>query len=130
MTPEAEALVHMRLDQAEHNLKEAEILIAAQQRYAVTRLLYFSMFYSACALLASKQLDSSKHSDVISLLHNGFVKTGLFPPEIARLLNQAFELRHEADYRPIEPPTLERLKALVEDARSFLTATKLFLGKQ
>lgn len=67
---------------------------------------------------------------MISLIHKEFVHTGLFPPEVAGLLNRAFEERQKYDYRPVEPPSMERLRELIEDARSFLTATKLFLAKQ
>jgi uncharacterized protein (UPF0332 family) len=130
VTAETEALIKFRLEQAEHTLHGATVMLEAGERYGVNRQIYFAMFYCALALLASKQLQSAKHAGVISLIHKEFVHTGLFPPEVAALLNKAFEQRQKYDYRPVEPPTMERLKELLEEARSFLTATKLFLAKQ
>jgi uncharacterized protein (UPF0332 family) len=37
---------------------------------------YYAMFTAARALLATKHLDSSKHTGVVSLFNQHFVKTG------------------------------------------------------
>jgi len=39
-------------------------------------------------------------------------------------------LHHDADVGAKSPPDCNRLKELMADAESFLTTTKLFLGKQ
>jgi uncharacterized protein (UPF0332 family) len=129
MSPDLESVIQFRLQQAQESIEEAAVLLNTQHRLGAMRCIYYSMFYAANALLASRQLHSAKHTGVIALLNKEFVKTGLFPPEVARLLNKTFDLRQDSDYGDHQPPDLERLRQLLEDARSFLTATKLFLAK-
>jgi uncharacterized protein (UPF0332 family) len=64
---------------------------------AISRF-YYAAFYAASALLATRQLDSSKHSGVISLFQTNFVKTGLFNKEKAKALPRSFEKRQKTDY--------------------------------
>ena len=49
------------------------------------------------ALLALKQLDSKKHSSVISLFNRHYVKTGIVDRTIGRELNKT-RLRESSDY--------------------------------
>ena len=48
--------------------------------------LYYAAFYAARALLATKTLDSSRHSGVIALFQELFVKAGLISTDVARAL--------------------------------------------
>lgn len=52
----------------------------------------------ARGLLALKRVDSSRHSGVIALFQEHFVKTGAVPPDVARALRQAFAKRQLGDY--------------------------------
>lgn len=64
---------------------------------AVNRF-YYAAFYAARALLALRELDSSRHSGVISLFQTQFVKPGLIATEKAKALPRAFEKRQKSDY--------------------------------
>jgi hypothetical protein len=60
-------LLRYRMRQADDSLREAGILRDADaQRGAVNRA-YYAMFYALLALLATKQLGTSRHSGAISL---------------------------------------------------------------
>ena len=71
---------------AKHRMQKAkEIILEAsdslpQKHYglSVTRS-YYAMFTTARALLALKEMDSSRHSGVIALFNQHIVKAGLFP---------------------------------------------------
>jgi uncharacterized protein (UPF0332 family) len=56
------------------------------------------MFYSAQAMRLTKNISSSSHKGVISTFGIHFVKTGVFPREMGRELNRAFEKRQIGDY--------------------------------
>jgi uncharacterized protein (UPF0332 family) len=56
------------------------------------------MFNATRALLALKQLDSKKHSGVISLFNQHFVKTGIIDRTAGRDLNKARVRRESSDY--------------------------------
>ena len=49
-------------------------------------------------MLLTKNLSFSSHKGVISAFGEHFVKTGVFPKEMGRELNRAFEKRQLGDY--------------------------------
>ena len=49
-------------------------------------------------MLLTKNLSFSSHKGVISAFGEHFVKTGIFPKEMGRELNRAFEKRQLGDY--------------------------------
>jgi len=79
-------------------LKSAEILIQAGDYESSVSRTYYAMFYSAQAMLLTKNLSFSSHKGAISAFSEHFVKTGIFPREMARELNRAFEKRQISDY--------------------------------
>ena len=83
---------------------------------------YYSMFTSARSLLALKDLDSSKHSGVISLFNQHIVDPGLLPAELGKFLRAAKEIRESADYGDF-------VKITQEDAEIQLDSAKRFLGE-
>ncbi len=59
---------------------------------------YYAMFYSVEALLLREGLSFSSHKGVISAFGERFVKTDIFPREMGRELNLAFQKRQLGDY--------------------------------
>jgi len=130
VTPEAQALIDLRLAQAQESLTEARLLIEKDMCRGAMDRVYFTMFYCACALLATKEFGPSEHSDVAAKFQHEFVKTGLIPKEIGERFRRATQWHYDADLGAHAPPAGGRLKELVADAENFLTTAKLFLGKQ
>ncbi len=128
MTEDIRKLIAYRLDQAAETLDVARELVAAGHYRDAMNRAYYAMFYCALALLASKGLGASKHSGVISLLSRYFVKTGEFPVEDGRHLQQAFDLRQGGDYREFVRITLEQVQDAVTKAKAFLEHTRRALA--
>lgn len=128
MKPEQlEALLRYRMEQAHDTLREAEILLnAAALRGAINRA-YYAMFYALLALLATKQLGTSKHSGAISLFDREFVKTGVFPRELSRSLHLAFDRRQTHDYGEMVEIDQQTAEATLAEARSFVAAIESHL---
>lgn len=110
--------------------KAKEILIEAsdslQQKHyglSVTRS-YYAMFSAARALLALKEMDSSKHSGIISLFNQHIVKENLFPKEIGKFLPKAKDLREEADYGDFVEITEKDARIQLERAQQFIEAAE------
>jgi uncharacterized protein (UPF0332 family) len=82
--------------------------------------IYYAMFYATLAMLALRNLSSSKHSGAISLFHREFVKSGEFPPALAKRLDVAFDWRLAGDYKEFVSLKREDLIAFYDDAKSFL----------
>ena len=57
-----------RLENAKEKLNSAEVLLREKLFKDSLSRSYYAMFSAARALLATKELDSSKHSGVISLV--------------------------------------------------------------
>jgi len=91
--------IRYRLDRAREALDDAGFLLQSGRLTAASNRVYYAMFYAASALLATRDLSSSRHSGVIALFNDNFVKTGLFPRELARRFGRAFEARMDTDYR-------------------------------
>jgi uncharacterized protein (UPF0332 family) len=85
---------------------------------------YYAAFYAASALLLSEGLDTSKHSGVIALIHQHFVKSGKLNKEQGRNLNWLFELRGVGDYGVSLHVALEDARRAVSVAEDFLRAVK------
>lgn len=98
MTDVLRELVSYRMGQAEQAVRAARLLIAGGlSRDSVNRS-YYAMFYAVLALLATKELGTSKHSAAISLFDREFVKEGLVSRELSGWIHAAFEKRLKADY--------------------------------
>jgi uncharacterized protein (UPF0332 family) len=96
--PELAALAKHRLAQAYETLAEAEQLLGSQALRGAVNRLYYAAFYAARALLATRDVDAARHSGLITLFQQHFVKTGLMPAETGKILARAFEKRQNSDY--------------------------------
>lgn len=94
---EKDPLVSYRLESAKEKLKAAVALLAdGDYKDSVSRS-YYAIFTAARALLATKRLDSSKHSGVIALFNQHFVKLGVVSKETSKLIERAKVYRERAD---------------------------------
>jgi len=86
------------LERAKTNLSAAKDLLEKNYYDIAASRAYYAAFYSASALLLKENLDTNKHSGVIALIHQHFVKTGKLDKEQGKNLNWLFELRSVGDY--------------------------------
>lgn len=124
-------LTAYRLTQAAETLEEAVFLLeGGKSLRVVTNRAYYSMFYAILALLIDEPFASSKHSGVLSYFNRRFVNEGVFPKEIGRAINRAFELRQQGDYRENVELALEQVEPLIESASAFLEMVKAYLQER
>lgn len=123
-------LLRYRMRQADDSLREASILRNADaQRGAVSRA-YYAMFYALLALLATKQLGTSRHSGAISLFDREFVKTGVFAPDLSKALHLAFDRRQIHDYGEMIDLDASTCDEAIADATRFVAAIRQHLSDQ
>lgn len=128
MKPEyLEDLLQYRMEQAYETLREAEILLRETALRGAVNRSYYAMFYALMAILADKQLGTSKHSSALALFDREFVRTGIFPPALSRSLRRAFDRRQVQDYGEIVTITSEIASEALIDARDFVTAIESYL---
>ncbi len=132
MTPEQlDGLIRYRIEQAHETLREADILYAQSALRGTVNRAYYAMFYALSALLATKQLGTSKHSGAISLFDREFVKTGIFSRDLSSALRIAFDRRQTYDYGEMieideatAQETLDNAKTFVREIETYLQAQK------
>jgi len=83
---------------ARRYIKSSELLLNDKDYESSVSRTYYAMFYAAQAVLLTKELTFSSHRGVISAFGKHFIKTGIFPKEMGRELNRAFEKRQIGDY--------------------------------
>ena len=120
MKPELERLARHRLGRAKAAFSEGEHLLKAKAFMGAVNRYYYAAFYAARALLAVRELDSSRHSGVISLFQAQFVKPGLIATEKAKALPRAFEKRQKSDYGDFSTVTATEAKSIRKDVSDFL----------
>lgn len=99
VTPEQLVLARHRLERAEETLNEAKDELAQKNyRLAVNRA-YYAVFYVMKAFMATKGVDSSKHSGVISLFNQHFIRVGIVPEIRSKAIQSLMDLRQEGDYQ-------------------------------
>jgi len=78
------------------------------------------MFYSAEAVLLTKNLSFSSHRGVISAFGEYFVKTDIFPRDMGRELNRAFEKRQLGDYEYTFVISDDVAREILEQSKHFV----------
>ena len=125
------ALASHRLQRAYESKREGDILLEQDALAGAVNRFYYSVFYGTRALLALKEIDSSRHSGVISHFHLHFVKTGLFDRETAKILSRTFEKRQDSDYtdfimlnRPDTEIMAREVTMFIDECRRVVEALK------
>ncbi len=111
---------------AKNSYREALIILIAGVLVGFTHIAasraYYAAFYAASALLLKNGTDTNKHSGVIALIHQLFVKTGRLDKEHGKNLNWLFELRGIGDYGMSEHVSAGEAYKSIKVAEDFLKA--------
>ena len=116
------------LAKARRSLEVAEGLLEdGHADFAASRA-YYGCFYVAEALLFSRGLSYSRHSQVVAQFGRHFAKSGELDARYHRLLIEAFRLRQVADYSAA-PETVSREDAehTIREGKEFLDVAREYL---
>jgi len=108
------------IKRAKRYLKSAEILIKEGDYESSVSRTYYAMFYPVQALLLTRNLSFSSHRGVISAFGKYFIKTGIFPKDMGRELNRAFEKRQIGDYEYTFVISEEEAVEILTNGRKFI----------
>ena len=124
-----ESEISSNLERAETNLQVAgELLDKGYYDVSASRA-YYAAFYAASALLLNEEIDTSKHSGVIALVHRHFVKNGKLSKEQGKNLNWLFELRSVGDYGVSLHVGLNDARRAVQVSEDFFETVKTLLSR-
>lgn len=117
------------LERARKYLHSAEILLDEDDYESSVSRAYYAMFYAAEAVLLSQSLSFSSHKGVISAFGEHFVKTGIFPKNMGRELNRAFEKRQLGDYEYTFVISRDEAKEILAKSHDFVETLVQYLKK-
>ena len=117
------------IERAEKYLSSAKLLLDAGDNESCVSRAYYAMFFAAEAALLSRNLHFSSHKGVITAFQEHFIKTGMFPIQMAKDLRRAFDKRQLSDYEfrfTVKPPEAEQV---LGDSVQFVGAIARWLGE-
>ncbi|MCL4558844.1 MAG: HEPN domain-containing protein [Deltaproteobacteria bacterium] len=113
-------LIAYRMSRAKEALQDAEILLNSKRLPSTVNRIYYALFYEVTALLLTKGLSSSKHSGIMALFNEHFVKNGTVSIETGRFYSRMFEFRQKSDYEDFVQFEEEKVKEWLVTARQFI----------
>ena len=84
------------------DLNDAKILIDAGSFKSSVNRSYYAIFHMLRAITALDHFDASKHSAIIAYVNRMYVKEGIFDKALSKMLDKAYRLRENADYKDFE----------------------------
>ena len=118
------------MDYARRALQSAKLLFDDADWVGVINRAYYAIFYSANAVLEMEGLERSKHSGVLALFRQKYVKTGQIEAEFSKIYGEAFESRNESDYQRISFPSRSEAEKAIDSAQRFVERIEKLLGEQ
>ena len=112
------------LNLAEEELETAQLLFENQRYRACVSRSYYAMYYATQALLALKGVNSRTHKGILQQFSYHFIKTQILPPELAKYLKAAFDLRQLSDYDETCEIDMEQCQIILKQARSFCSRAR------
>ena len=91
---------------------------------------YYSIFHAMRSVNALDGFDSSKHSGVIAHFNQVFVKKGIFPKEMSKIVKQAYDKREEADYLDFYIASIEEAEKQIARAEEFTIVLQDYLKQE
>jgi uncharacterized protein (UPF0332 family) len=108
------------IDYARQALASAKLLFDNGDWVGATNRAYYAIFYAANAVLDLEGLQRSKHSHVMGLFRQKYVKTSKVEVEFSDIYGKAFTLRNEGDYERAKVPEQAQVEISIERARRFV----------
>lgn len=106
-----------RLERAYEDLQSAEELFSEGHYRGANNRAYYAIFHSMRSALALKSVDSAKHSGVIAEFRRLFIKEGLIPVEVSKMVGSAFTIRNASDYDDMFIASKTESMEQIENAR-------------
>jgi uncharacterized protein (UPF0332 family) len=115
------------IERADKYLKSSEMLLEEGDYESSVSRTYYAMFYAAEAVLLTKNLSFSSHRGVISAFGEHFIKTDIFPRDLGKEFNRAFEKRQLGDYEYTCVISKEEAREILEKGKDFVVKITEYL---
>lgn len=117
------------LSKAEDAVKAAEYDLTGNFTLAAVNRTYYACYYCMAALLITKDVYAKTHQGTRAKFSELFIKTSIFPEQIAIYIKIAFDLRQEADYDFDADITSEEAHDVIKKVKEFYLLTETYLQR-
>ncbi len=128
MSNEKEALINIRIHQAEEALREVEFLLEHKMLSLATNRIYYSIFYAISAVSIKDNFSTSKHKKLLGWFNKNYINTDILPKEFGKMIYACFENREKSDYDFLFELTKEEINGYYELAKKFFNAVTKILN--
>jgi uncharacterized protein (UPF0332 family) len=115
------------VDRAEDFYQDSQYLLEGKRYEAVVNRSYYAMFTMVQALLFTKNIFSKTHQGTQLKFHELFIKPGLIPKELGKILNETYEKRQFSDYDMDAEISMAEAEKVHKNTRFLLDAIKYYL---
>ena len=119
-----------RLEKAEAVLKTAKRLLDDEDYASANNRAYYSIFHALRAVLILDRYDSSKHSGIIAEFRRRYVKEGVFPPEVSKMIGSAFTIRNASDYDDMFIASKQETATQIQNAHFVYDSVERYLASR
>ncbi len=118
-------LIQYRLESAREMLHDARVLQEnGGSAVSIVNRAYYSVFYAALALLVTADIEPIKHAGVLAKFDELFIRQGIFPKEMSKIIHHAFGMRQAGDYQKSKVITEEQAIEVLKSAEEFVRAVE------
>jgi uncharacterized protein (UPF0332 family) len=114
---------------AEQELETAQLLLDHERYRACISRAYYVMYYGTQALLNARQIASRTHKGMIQQFSQHFIKSGIFPMDMAEKLSSNFDLRHLSDYEENAVISREQAERALAASIEFVDRVRAYLSE-
>ena len=113
-------IVLYRIERALIALEQAKACLSMHFLEVTANRLYYAAYYSVTALLIASGIPSHSHDGCITQFGLYFVKTGILPKDMGKLLRQLFTMRLTGDYSDRFDLTEEEISPKISAVENFV----------
>lgn len=123
------SLSKARLAHAYDCLKEAEILLSADEYKGTANRAYYAAFHAMRAVLILDNFDSKKHSGIIAKFRELYLKTELFDKDVSDAISSLFRVRSASDYDDFYMVAKQDALLQLQNAKNIVSLVDNYLNK-
>lgn len=116
-----------RLEQAMQCLATAKLTLTAGDYKAAANRSYYCIFHAMRSVLALDALDSRKHSGIISMFRQKYIRDGAFDADYSDIILDAFKMRGSSDYDDFYLAPKAKIEKQISDAERFYLLSRNIL---
>lgn len=125
-----EELSKYRFETSIEALNDARLMYENERYKNALNRAYYAIFHAIRAVNALDGYDSSKHSGVIAFFNQNYVKEGIFPKELSKIIRLASENREKADYLDFFIASKNEAEKQIKRAEEFIVYIRVYLSQK